>query len=294
MSTRARREDGYLARAFGRGGAWRYFVVFLVTMLVPAAMAMAPLHGFLRSLFDTSARSEELVGSLDSSAFVEVLRQFQEPAGERVTSSFFGIVLVTAVLAPFLAGAAVTLARDEDAASFRSLLGDAAALYPRMVRMAFASCIPLGIAGAGAAAAMHFADRYGERAITESSASHASAFATCASVLLFWLANAVVESGRAHFAVDDERRSALGALWSGVKLFARRPGAVLGLCFVTTGVGVGLAAVVTAIHLRLPQGGTASIALAAIVGQGAVAALAWGRSSKLVGLAELIRAEQKV
>jgi hypothetical protein len=160
--------------------------------------------------------------------------------------------------------------------------------------MAIASSVPLGVAAGGAAAAFHFADKLSARAVLESSSSHASQLATFASVLLFWLANATIEAGRAHFAAAEDQRSALRAWWSGVKLTLRHPRQVLGLCFVTTVLGVGIAAVVTGIRLRLGQGGTGSILFAFVLAQLAVAALAWGRSSKLVGLAELIRAENKV
>jgi hypothetical protein len=280
-----------LARALARAGEWRYFVLFVLLMWIPTALAQAPLHAFFRSLFDTSTRSEELVSSLDSSALLEVVRQLGEPAGDGVMASMFGVMLTTAILAPLLAGGALALAGESGPLGFRSLLGEAAALYPRMLRMAIASCIPLGIAAGGAAGAFHFADSYGKRAVLESSASHASSVATFASVVLFWLANVAIESGRAHFAAEPERRSALGALWSGVKLAARHPRQVLGLCFVTTLLGVGGAAIVTAIRLRLPQSGALSIAFAFVVAQGAIVALAWGRASKLVGLADLIRAD---
>jgi hypothetical protein len=282
-----------LAQVLTRGGQWRYFVLFVLGMLVPTALAQAPLHSFFRSLFDTSTRSEELVSSLDSSALSEVMRQLGEPAGDGVMASMFGVLVTAAIVAPLLAGAALVLARRGARPNFRALLGEAGELYPRMVRMAVASCIPLGIAAGGAAGAFHFADSFGKRSVLESSATHASELATFASIVLFWFANVAIEAGRAHFAAEPERKSALVALWSGVKLAARRPRQVLGLCFVTTLIGVGAAAVVTAIRLRLPQSGAASITFAFLVAQGAIVGLAWGRASKLVGLAALVREENE-
>ena len=271
---------GQWRHALGRGAEWRYLGLFVVLMLIPAASAMAPIHGFLRALFDYSPRSQELVRSLDSAAFTEVVRQIGEPGGEGMGGAMFGVVLSTALVAPLLAGAALALARRSAPVNLRSLLGDAAELYPRMVRVAVASCIPLGVAAAGAGAAFHIAGDYSGRAVLESSASHASELATLASVVLFWLANATVEAGRAHFAVEPDQRSALGAWWRGVKLTVRYPRQVLGLCFVTAIVGVGVAAVVTAIRMRITQAGTGSILVALVLGQVAVAALAWeGRAS---------------
>ena len=287
------RSPGEWSRAFRRGAEWRYLLLFVVAMLGPSAIAMAPVHGFLRSLFDESPRAEELVSRLDSSALAEVVRQLGEPAGAGIPASFFGVVLLTALLAPLLAGGAVALARKSAPVGLRSLLAEAAELYPRMLRTAIASCVPLGLAAGGAAALFHFADDHGARAVLESSATHASQLATFASVLLFWLANATIEAGRAHFAAEADRRSALVAWWSGVKLTVRHPRQVLGLCFVTTVAGVGIGALVTGVRMRVVQGGPASIGLAFLLGQIAVAALAWGRASKLVGLAQLIRTENK-
>jgi hypothetical protein len=284
---------GRWRRALARGAEWRYLALFVAGMLVPSAIAMAPIHGFFRSLFDQSTRSEELVSRLDSPAFVEVVRQLGEPAGAGIGASVFGVLLVTALVAPMLAGAAVALARRSAPVDFRSLLGDAAELYPRMLRMAVASVVPLGVAAGGAAAAFHFSDKLGERAVLESSASRATELATVASIFLFWLANATIEAGRAHFAAAEDQRSALRAWWSGVKLTLRHPRQVLGLCFVTTVLGVGIAAVVTGLRLRIGQWGTGSILFAFVLAQLAVAALGWGRASRLVGLAELIRAENK-
>jgi hypothetical protein len=288
------RSQGPIGRALARGAQWRYLVLFIVVMLVPTAIAMAPIHGFLKSLFDRSPRADALIAWLDSSAFLEVVRQSSEPAGAGIGPSLFGVALVGALLAPMLAGAAVALARKSGPTELRSLLGDAAALYPQMVRMAFASIIPLAIAGGGAAAAFHFADQYSARSVLEASASNAMSLARFASILLFWLANATIEAGRAHFAAAPELRSALLAWWSGVRLTIRHPAQVLTLCLVTTILGVGTAAVVTGIRLRITQGGTGSIFFAFILAQVAVAALAWGRSSKLIGLAELIRTQNKV
>lgn len=280
---------GGLSYALGRGASWRYLLLFVIAMAIPTAIELAPIHGFFKSLFDMSTRAESLVGSLDSAAFTEVLRQFGEPEASGIQAGFFGVFLVTAFLAPLLAGMAVALAREDAPEDFRSLLGEGATLYPRMLRTSVASAIPLGIAGGLAAAFAHFASSHAEHAVTESSASTAGTLSTVGTILVFWLANAIVESGRAHFAVDDDRKSALGALWAGVKLLGRRPGKVLGTCFVTTLLGVGGAAIVTALRLRLPQSGGGSVVFALLVAQGAVVLLAWGRASKLAGLADVIR-----
>ena len=276
-------------RALTHGAQWRYLVLFLLALMLPAALAYLPLASFFQSLFDHSTRSAELVARLDSPAFTEVLRQLGEPAAEAIGPGLHAALLLAAIIGPGLAGATVVLARQQGPLRVRDLLGGAGQLYPRMLRMMVTACLPLGLAGAGAALAFHLAGKSSDRALLESSADRAKMIATIVSVLLVWLAHVTVEAGRAHFAAQPERKSALLAWWSGVRLTVRHPLKVLGLCLVTTVLGVGGALLVTALRYRIVPGGFATIALTFMLAQLAVAAIAWGRSSRLVGLVELIR-----
>jgi hypothetical protein len=275
--------------ALRRGADWRYVALYVAALLVPAAVAYVPMSSFFESLFDFSTRSNEVVAWLDSPALTEVFRQLGTPEATGLGSGIVGAVIVTAIVTPLLAAGALVVARTSAPLDFRALLGGAAELYPRMIRTSVASCIPLGMAGAGAAFAFRLAHASSETAVLESTATRARLVAIVVSVILFWLANVTIEAGRAHLGAEPQRRSALVAWWSGVRLLARRPLPVLGLSLVTTVVGVGLAFVVTAIRFRITQSGGASIAFAFVLAQLAVAALGWGRSSRLVGLVALIK-----
>lgn len=276
-------------KAARRGGDWRYLVLFLVSVMLPSVLLFLPVQSFLGGLFDTSPRAEELVRTLDSSAFMEVMKQSGEPGTEGMGAGFHAALLVAAIFAPILAGAVVHLARTRETTGFRSLLGAVGELYPRMLRMAVVSVLPLGIAGGLIAAVMHFTSGATDKAVLESSADRLSFASKAVAVLLVWLANVTVDAGRAHFGAEPERKSAFLAWWSGVKLTARHPLDVLGLCLGTTLLGVGLAAFVTAIRLRVPQSGGATIALTFVLAQLAVVPLAWGRATRVVGMADLIR-----
>ncbi len=276
--------------ALRRGADWRYSLVYVAGLLVPAVMAYVPLSAFLKSLLDNSIRSNELVAWLDSPALIEVFRQLGTPEAAGIGPGIVGAIVVVVVFAPLLAGAALTLAKKSGPLDFRELLGGAAELYPRMIRTSIASCIPLGIAGAGAALAFHFDHKSSDAAVVESTATRAQLIAILVSIALFWLANVTVEAGRAYLGAEPQRRSALLAWWSGVRLLVRQPLRVLGLSLVTTVVGVGLAFILTAIRFRVTQSGTASIGFAFLLAQLAIAALAWGRSSRLAGLVALIKA----
>jgi hypothetical protein len=277
-----------------RAADWRYLMLFVIAVFVPTSLLLMPVASFFGSFFDTSPRAVELMGTLASGPFVEIMRQIGEPSAAAIGPGLRASLLVAALFAPALAAAAVALARTSPtrgALPLRALLGAIGELYPRMVRTAVVSLLPLGVAAAIIGATMHFADQAKERAVLESSASRLTVITTVVAVLLVWLANVTVDAGRAHFAVEPERRSALLAWWSGLKLTARKPLAVIGLSLVTTLVGVGLAAVLTAIRLRVPQSGSASIAVTFVVAQIAVLPLAWSRAARMIGLADLIRGQ---
>ena len=286
MSTR-----DLVKRALTHGAQWRYLGLFVLGLLLPAALAYLPLASYFQWLFDHNPRSAELVARLDSPALIEALRQLGEPAGAAIGPGMHAALIVSMFLAPALAGASVVLARQQGPLRVRDLLAGAGQLYPRMLRMMAAACLPLGVAAGGAALAFHLAGKSSEHAVLESTADRAKMIATIVSVLLVWLAHVTVEAGRAHFAAQPERKSALLAWWAGARLTVRHPLRVLGLCLLTTVLGVGGALLVTALRYRIVSTGFGTIVLTFLLAQLAVAAIAWGRSSRLVGLVELIRAQ---
>jgi hypothetical protein len=289
MSTR-----DLLGRALGRGAQWRYLALFVLCMLLPAALSFLPVSHYLGWLFDHSPREADLVPRLDSPAFTEVVKQLGESEAAAIVPGVGAALLVSVVFAPALAGAAVALARTrkEDAPlRISELLRGAGELYPRMVRMAFVACLPLGVAAGGAGLAFHMARKAGERAVAETAADRATLLATAASLVLVWLAHLTVEAGRAAFAAQPARKSAFLAWWCGVRFLVRHPLKVVILGSVTTLVGVGGALLVTAARTRTGVHGPAGIVAVLVLGQLAVAAIAWGRSSRLVGLVELFREE---
>ena len=288
MSTRE-----LLARSLRHGTQWRYLVVFPLVMLLPVGLSTSPVASFLGALFDHSTRTD-LVARLDSSAFTEVMRQLREQDAAAIYPGTHAALVVALVLAPLLAGAAAAMARHHKAhLQLGALLGGAGGMYLKMLRLALVALLPLGLAGAGAGLAFHLAGKSGEHATLETSADAAMHWATAVSVLLVWLAHVTVEAGRAHLAAQPERKSAVLAWWSGVRLAVRRPGKVFAVCLLTSVLGVGGALLVTALRYRITEGGVGTIALGFLLAQVAVVAIAWGRSSQLVGLVEIIRAETK-
>jgi hypothetical protein len=275
--------------ALARGAQWRYLLVFVAGTLLPSALAFDSTHEFLGALFDHSPRGRSLVARLDSSALFEVLRQMNEPVGAAVVPGLISAFLVGLLVAPALAGAAVTVAQSDAPPDLSSLLGGAGKMYLRMLRMMVASAVPLGLAIAVGAALLHAVDGANKHALLESSASRTSMLAWLATGLLVWLAHSTVEVGRAYLAAEPERRSAFLAWWKGARLTVRRPLQVLGMCAGTTLAALLVASVMTAVRLRLFPSGAATIAIGFLLAQVAVASIGWGRASRLTGLVQIIR-----
>jgi hypothetical protein len=279
--------------AFARGAQWRYLLVYLVGTLIPALVLCASVHGFLETLFDHSPRESELVPFIDSAAFFDVVKQLTAPEGPDLHGAIHTMVLIALfVVGPALAGAAAVVADRDTAPRMRELLAGTGAYYPRMLRMVFVSIVPLGIAIALSGAILHFAHGSEAHAVLETAATRTSLIAGIVVAVLVWLAQSTVEVGRAVLVAEPERRSAFLAWWRGVRFFARRFPRVLGLCAATTLIALAFVFALTALRLRLNVTGPALIAVEFLVAQGAIAILGWGRSSRLAGLVDMLRAEQ--
>jgi hypothetical protein len=98
-----------------------------------------------------------------------------------------------------------------------------------------------------------------------------------------------VEAGRAELAADERLRSAWRAWIRGVRLTLRQPLPVLGRYIGATLVSLLVASVLLLIRLRLVGGSSGGFWLGFVVTQLAVAALGWGRASRLFALTTLIR-----
>jgi hypothetical protein len=282
---------GRFRAALVLGTQWRYLLVFVAGTLLPSVLALAPAHRFFGDLFNTSPRAGQLVARLDSAAFFEVMRQLGEPAGMAVVPGVMGSLIVTLAMGPALAGAAATVALSDTPPTLSALLAGAGRLYLRMFRMALVSILPVGVAAAAGGALVHFVGKANAHVVLDGTASRNATLAWLALILLVALAEWTVEAGRAVLVAEPDRRSAFRAWLRAVRLTLRRPAPVLGMCAGTTIASLLLAALLTALRLRLFPAGWATIALDFLVAQAAVAAVGWGRASRLAGLVDIVRAE---
>lgn len=283
---------GLFRRALARGAQWRVLVLWVAALLLPSALVALPVFAYLGRLLDHAPQAKGLVRALDSAALIELLRQLGEPfASDAMAQGLSLAAVATWLLAPPLAALSVAAVREGGRPRLRELLRGAGDLLGRLLRMALVAALPLGVAAAGAALAFKLAENAAQAATLESAAQRASRLSWAAAAALVGLAHVTLEAGRAHFAAQPSRRSAFLAWWSGVRLLVRRPLRVLGLCAVTAALGPGLGAVLMALHLRLGPSSAGGVLISFLLAQLAVAAVAWGRVSRLAGLSELVLAD---
>jgi hypothetical protein len=283
---------GLLRRSLRRGLQWRLLLVWWASLLVPSALAAMPAFAFLRAQLDHSTRAAQSVAWLEGATLIELVRRLGEP-GAAASLGWGAVAAALCVLAvsPFVAGATVAAARSDEPLRLSALMAGGGELYGRMLRTLLAGLVPLGLGSAAAAGIFRLAARANQRATTETAADRNLVLAAAGAGLVLFLFQLVVEAARAQFAADPGRRSAVLALWSAARLLLRRPVRALSVGAVGAAVGPGSALALMALRLQLVQSGPAPIALAWLLAQGAQVAVGWGRATRILGLADLSRAD---
>ena len=292
MTTTQERSD---ARQTGLGEAlsgalqWRLLIGWTLLMLLPTAVMAMPLWRMLGSLLDASPRAAEAARRFDVLVLEDVMVGFAH-GGAAVAGAATMATILALLLSPLGAALAVTAARQPARTlGWVALLQGAIAGYGRMFRMMLVSLVPLGVVGGIGAAASALAHKRAETAILESQADRASQVATLLTVVVFVLIHATVEAGRAQLAADESLRSAWRAWIRGLRLTLRQPLAVLGRYVGATLVSLLVASVLLLLRLRIVGGNGATFWLGFLVTQLAVAAIGWGRASRLFALTALTR-----
>jgi hypothetical protein len=279
-------------RSLGHAFQVRLLLLYVAGSLLPATFAALPVHRVLSPLLDHSPRAKDLVASLDSHAAIDILRQIGDaPTRAALAAGFATAVIAALLVGPFLAGAALLVANTDETVRTRALLGSAGENYGRLFRVALAGLVPLGLAGAISGAMFKAAQGAAERALTESEAASTGRLAMLGTLLLFFLAQLCVDAARAMFAAEPYRKSAILASWAGLRLLVRRPLRSIGLGLATLVAGGGMAFLLLLVRLRVPQTGAASVLVAFLFAQLAAASLGWHRTARIVGFAELARAD---
>jgi hypothetical protein len=279
-----------LGRAMARGASPRVLLLFVLGLFLPTLLAMIPIHGFFRDQLGHFPAAKDAVGSLGSFVLIQVAQQAAEPGAARsIGQGLVAAFLVSLVVAPFLAGVAGAQARVEGVVRLRELLRGGGDYYGRMVRMTLVGILPYGAAGIVSGIAIKVASTSMDAAVLESAAARTGRIRDVVIVLTLWLAHVTLEAGRAHLIVEPARTSAFFAWCAGIRSIVRHPGRMMAIAVATGVSSMVLAAVFVSVRQRLPQANGGGVLMAFVLGQLAVAAMGWGRTSGIVGMVEVVR-----
>jgi hypothetical protein len=279
-------------RALRSALQWRLLLLFWASLLIPGAIAAAPVAIFLRRQLGHWTRAEEVVAWLDGSTAVELFRQVEAPGGGiAIGFGLLGGALSLLLIAPAMAGATAAAARSDEPLPLQRLLAGAGEFYGRMLRTFLLGLLPLGIGAAIAAGIFKLVERADDRAIWETQVRTHLRIGLAAAAVAVFLCHLLVDGARAHFVADPTRRSAFLALWSSLRLLVRRPLRMPALGVLGSVAGLGTALVLMAVRLRIEQRSAWLIAVAWFLAQGAQVAIGWGRGARIFGLADLARAD---
>ncbi len=279
---------GAVLRAMSAALQWRLLLLWTAILLLPSLLAAMPVLQLLAASLNHSVQAAALAAHLDLNAISD-LTVANARAGTGIGNGSLLALAFTLLLSPLLAGMTIHAARAPAAPGFGALFSGGVQEYPRLLRMLVWAVVPLGIVAGIAAGAFAAAHAYGAAALLESEARHARLLAVGIVALLFVVADASLDAGRAVLAGDRRRKSAVKAWWQGVRLVLRRPIATLGIYLGITLAGLAIAGLLALVRLNATPLGFAAGSFAFLVTQLGVAALGWMRSARLFAMLELIR-----
>ncbi|HEY8585403.1 MAG TPA: hypothetical protein VIL60_01600 [Rhodanobacter sp.] len=280
-------DSGAVLRAPFAAMQWRLLLLWVALLLLPTAVVSLPFWRALSASIDHSLHVQEWATRFSATMFGDAMSSLN------VSAWFGGLALIgmllLLLLSPFLNAMVVGTGRAGRALGFSHLFLCGFVEYGRMFRLMLWSLVPYAIAAALIGVLMGAADGYGERVVLQSQADRATHVAIGVAVLLFVLAQAVVESSRAAFIVDTGLRSATRALGRGVMQVVRRPISSL-LCYVLISlIGYAIALALGVGRVHTPAVGVVGLVLAMLMAQLIVLAIGWTRIARLFALAEVAR-----
>lgn len=275
-------------RALGRGLRnalqWRLLLLWALILLLPTAIVALPLWSKLADLLDHSIYASEWAQQMSGLAVTDVFTQIGR--SDIALSSTSNLAMVLALLlSPLLTGMVIASGRAARTLGFGSLLQGGIHEYGRMLRSLLWAVIPLGLAFAIGAGAFALADNRADEAILQSSADSGALIAWIVFGIVFVIAHASVEAGRAQFIADPGLHSAIRGWWRGFRQLLRRPLSTLGVYLVVSVIGYALVLLLGMLRIRIDGDDLLMFTLAFLLTQLGVMVLAWMRSARLFGLA---------
>lgn len=265
---------------------WRLLLLWVVILLIPAAIVSLPLWEALGGLLDHSVQAASWAQSFNAMMFGDVMMQLGQH-NEWLTGAGLAGLVVTLLLLPWLHGMVVAAGRAGRALGFGHLLQSGLIEYGRMFRLMLWSVLPYAVMFGVAGFAMSLAHKHADAAVLESQAQVAQHAALWVVAVLFVLAQAIIESARASFVADVGLRSATRALGRGVMQVLRRPLSTLLSYLLITLIGLAIALALGMARIHTPPLGLGGFVLALLLSQLAVATTGWMHAARVFALARV-------
>jgi hypothetical protein len=283
----SRRVDlGAVLRAPLAAMQWRLLLLWTLLLLLPTAVVSLPLWRSLSGLLDHSVHAPAWAAQFSPLMFGDTLSALRDGSGWLGGVAILSLLL-TLLLSPFLNGMLVGGGRANRTLGFCHLLQCGIVEYGRMFRLMLWSVVPYAAVAALAGVALHMADGVGDKAVLQSQADRASHLALFVAGVLFVLAQAMVESGRAPFTADGNPRSATHPSGRGFMQLLRRPFSTLLSYVLISVVGYAVALALGVGRLHTPALGVGGLVLALLLAQLVVLVLGWVRVARVYALAEV-------
>jgi len=265
------------------GLQWRLLLLWVLISLLPTLVVALPLWSTLDALLGHAVHAEAWAQHFDGLMFGDVFVALGRD-NPWIGMAFVAGLILTLAISPFLTGMAVAGGRAGRALSFGGLLQGGATEYGRMLRVLVLALIPYALFALVAKAASSFADDKTDAALLPATADIYTYGALAVALVVFAIAQAVVESARAQFVADIGLRSAFRALGRGFMQFVRRPFASLLVYLVITLVGTLLAVLIAAWRGHTVAAGS-GLLVAFLIVQLGVIVIAWMRTARLLAMA---------
>jgi hypothetical protein len=270
---------------------WRIVILWIAITLIPTAVVSIPVGGWLSAQLDHSAYAGAWARAFDVTTVWQLLVNSTETA-PALQGALLTSLLLTLLFSPLLTGMVVAAAKETRALGFVPLVQGGMREYGRMLRTLLWAVVPLGIAGAIGAAALLLVDQRARAAILESQVSRENLLALTLFALLFIVAHVSVEAGRAQFALDTQRRSAVKAWLRGVRFLFARPIAAFGSYLLITAIGSALVALLAIARINAPPGTISGFLLSLALTQLIAVAAIWMRITRLMALIQIARRDR--
>jgi hypothetical protein len=267
---------------------WRLLLLWVLLLMLPAAVAALPFMQALGGLIDHSTHAHDWARQFDAMMFGDVLQVLGQQHAT-LHGALMASLLLALLLLPWLNGMVVASGRSGRPMGFGSLLQGGLLEYGRMFRLLLWSLLPYAAAAGLVQLCLDKADDRSDLATLESQAMLVQHIAWWVSGVVVVVAQAWVESARAAFIADAGLRSATLAMLRGLMQLLRRPFSTLLSYLLISMLGFAIALAFGVARAHTIAVGIHGLLLGFLLSQLVVVTLGWTRIARLLALADVAR-----